>query len=141
MTLEEILYLEEDKHITTVVGQFKQSMCCRKESAKDRTVTWSDIKQMESKILSFLIKAVHNILPLSDKLNLWGGSLRHLTNADHAGKLPNSNIFSMDVSIKLLPILFNLSLSLSVSLSLSLSPFSLSLFPPLSLYIYIYICT
>ena len=56
MVSEEIHHLEEVRHIVTVVGQRNQGTLPKWESAKDRAVTWSDLKHMEPKILSFLIK-------------------------------------------------------------------------------------
>ena len=42
------------------------------ENAKDRAVTWRDLKQMEPKKLSLLIKAVYNVLPTPVILHAWG---------------------------------------------------------------------
>ena len=47
---------------------------------KDRAVTWGDLKHMEHQKLSFLIKAVYDVLP--PPVNL------HPTDAEHVGKLP-----------------------------------------------------
>ena len=64
--MEEI-HLEEVRHFATAVGRRKQW-----ESAKDRTVTWRDHKHMELKKLSFLIKAVYDVLPTSVNVHAWG---------------------------------------------------------------------
>ena len=51
--------------------------CCRTketgcmDQVGDRAVTWSDLKHMEPKKLSFLIKAVYNILPTPVNLHAW----------------------------------------------------------------------
>ena len=42
------------------------------ENAKDRAVTWRDPKHMEPKKLSFLIKAVYDVLPTPVNLLAWG---------------------------------------------------------------------
>lgn len=72
MVSEEIHHLEEDKRFAAAVGQCKQGAWTKWESAKDRTLTWSDLKQMKPKKLSFLIKAVYNILPIPINPHCWG---------------------------------------------------------------------
>ena len=69
---EEIHHLEEVRHFATVVGQRKQGAWTKWEKAKDRTFTWSDLKHMEPKKLSFLIKAGYDILPTPVNLHAWG---------------------------------------------------------------------
>ena len=59
----EIHHLEEVRRFATTVGQRKQGAWTKWESAKDRTVTWRDLRHMEPKKLSFLVKAVYDILP------------------------------------------------------------------------------
>ena len=63
MISEEIHDFEESKRLAIAVAQPKQGAWTRWENTKDRTITWSDIKQMEPKRLGFLIKAVYDILP------------------------------------------------------------------------------
>ena len=63
MALEEIHHLEEVRRFPAAVGQRKQGVWTNWENAKDRAVTWSDLKHMEPKKLSFLIKAVYDVLP------------------------------------------------------------------------------
>ena len=72
MVSEEIHHLEEVKRFATAVGQRKQAAWTKWESAKDRAVTWRDPKHMEPKKLSFLIKAVYDILPTPVNLHAWG---------------------------------------------------------------------
>ena len=79
MVSEEIHHFEKSKHLTTAVAQLKQGAWTRWENTKDRTITWSDIKQMEPKQLSFLIKAVYDILPTPVSLKLWGLSTSNLS--------------------------------------------------------------
>ena len=55
------------------MAQPKQGARTRWENTKDRTITWSDIKQMEPKQLGFPIKAVN--------LKLWGLSTSNLCKA------------------------------------------------------------
>ena len=85
MVSEEVHDFEESKHLAIAVAQPKQGAWTRWENTKFRTITWSDIKQMEPKQLGFLIKAVYNILPTPVNLKLWG-----LTNLCKAcGKIAN----------------------------------------------------
>ena len=72
MVSAEIHHLEEVRRFATAVGQRKQGAWTKGESAKDRAVTWSDLKHMEPKKLSFLIKAVYDVLPRSVNLHAWG---------------------------------------------------------------------
>ena len=72
MVSEEIHHLEEVKRIATAVRQRKQCTWIRWESAKDRAVIWSNLKHIEPKKLSFLIKVVYNVLPTPINLHTWG---------------------------------------------------------------------
>ena len=87
MVLEEIHHFEESKHLAIAVVQPKQGAWTRWENTKDRTITWSDIKQMEPKQFSFLIKAVYDILPTPVNLKLRGLSTSNLCKA--WGKIAN----------------------------------------------------
>ena len=71
MVLKEILHLEEIRHIATAVGPRKQGAWSKWESTKDRAVTWGDLKHIEPQKLSFLIKAVYDILPIPINLHVW----------------------------------------------------------------------
>ena len=68
---EEIHHFEENKCIATAIRQYKQGAWSRWKSAKNKTVTWNDIKRRDLKKLSFLIKAVYDVLPKVVKLHLW----------------------------------------------------------------------
>ena len=81
MVSEEIHDFEESKRLAIAVAQPKQDAWTRWENTKDRTITWSDIKQMEPKQLGFLIKAVYDILPTPVSLKLWGLSTSNLCKA------------------------------------------------------------
>ena len=72
MVSEEIHHFEEVRHFATAVGQRKQSAWTKWENAKDRAVTWRNLKHMEPKKLSFLIKAVNDFLPTPVNLHAWG---------------------------------------------------------------------
>ena len=72
MVLEEIHHLEEVRCFATAVGQRKQGAWTKWENSKDRAVTWRDPKHMEPKKLSFLIKAVYDVLPTPVNLHAWG---------------------------------------------------------------------
>ena len=87
MISEEIHHFEESKRLAIAVAQPKQGAWTRWENTKDRTITWSDIKQMEPKQLGFPIKAVYDILPTPVNLKLWGLSTSNLCKA--CGKLAN----------------------------------------------------
>ena len=87
MVSEEIHDFEESKHLAIAVAQPKQGAWTRWKNTKDRTITWSDIKQMEPKQLGFLIKAVYDILPTPVYLKLWGLSTSNLCKA--CGKIAN----------------------------------------------------
>ena len=65
MVSEEIHHLEEVRHFATAVGQRKQGAWTKWENAKDSC-------HMEPKKLSFLIKAVYNVLPTPVNLHAWG---------------------------------------------------------------------
>ena len=69
---EEIHHLEEVRRFATAVGQRKQGVWTKWENVKDRAVTWRDLKHMEQKKLSFLIKAVYDVLPTAVNLHAWG---------------------------------------------------------------------
>ena len=62
MISEEIHDFEESKRFAIAVAQPKQGAWTRWENTKDRTITGSDIKQMEPKHIGFLTKAVYDIL-------------------------------------------------------------------------------
>ena len=87
MVSEEIHHFEESKHLTIAVLQPKQGGWTRWENTKDRTITWSYIMQMDPKQLSFLIKAVYDILPTPVNLKIWGLSTSNLCKA--CGKIAN----------------------------------------------------
>ena len=84
---EEIHSFEESKRLAIAVTQPKQGAWTRWENTKDRTITWSVIKQMEPKQLGFLIKAVYDILPTPVNLKLVGLSTSNLCKA--CGKIAN----------------------------------------------------
>ena len=71
MVSEEIHHLEEVRCFATAVGQRKQGAWTKWESTKHRVVTWSNLKHMEPNKLSFLIKAVYNVLPTPVNLHAW----------------------------------------------------------------------
>ena len=87
MISEEIHDFEESKRLAIAVAQPKQGAWTRWENTKDRTITWSNIKQMEPKQLGFLIKAVYDILPSPVNLKLLALSTSNLCKA--CGKIAN----------------------------------------------------
>ena len=74
-------------HVYIYIYIYIYSAWNRWENSKDRTITWSDIKQMEPKQLGFLMKAVYDILPTPVNLKLWGLSTSNLCKA--CGKVAN----------------------------------------------------
>ena len=72
MVSEEIHHLEGVRRFATAVGQRKQGAWTKWDSAKDRVVTWRDLKHMEPKKFSFHIKAVYDVLPTPVNLHAWG---------------------------------------------------------------------
>ena len=72
MVSEEINHLDEVRRFAITVGQRKQGAWTKWEKAKDRAVTWGDLKHMEPKKLSFLIKAVYDVFPTPVNLHAWG---------------------------------------------------------------------
>ena len=71
MVSEKIRHFEESKRLAIAMAQPKQGAWTKWENTKDRTIKWSNIKQMERKQLSFLIKSVYDILPTPVNLKLW----------------------------------------------------------------------
>ena len=72
MVSEEIHHLEEVTRLATAVGQRKQGAWAEWKCAKHWAVTWTDLKHMEPKKLSFLIKTVYDVLPIPVNLHAWG---------------------------------------------------------------------
>ena len=72
MVSEEIHHLDEVRRFAAAVEQRKQGTWSKWENAKDRAVTGRDLKHMEPKKLSFLMKAVYDVLPTPVNLHAWG---------------------------------------------------------------------
>ena len=87
MVSEEIHHFEKSKRLAIGVAQPKQGAWTRGENTKDMTLTRRDIKQMEPKQWSFLIKAINDILPTPVNLKLWWLSSSNLCKA--WGKIAN----------------------------------------------------
>ena len=64
--------VEEVRRFATAGGQRKQSAWTKWKNAKDRAVAWRDLKHMDPKKLSFLIKAVYDVLSTPVTLHAWG---------------------------------------------------------------------
>ena len=56
MVSEEIYHFEKSKCLAIAVAQPKQGAWATWEKTKDRTITWSDIKQMEPKQLGLSLR-------------------------------------------------------------------------------------
>ena len=87
MVSEKIHHFEESKHLAVAVAQPKQGAWTRWENTKNRTITWSYIKQMAPKQLGFLIKAFYDILATPVNLKLVGLSISNLRKI--CGKIAN----------------------------------------------------
>ena len=72
MVCKEIHHPQEVRRFATAVGQRKQGAWTKWESAKNRAVTWREIKHTEPKKLRFLIKSVYDVLSTPVKLHAWG---------------------------------------------------------------------
>ena len=72
MVSEEIHHFEESKRLAIAVTQPKHDAWTRWENSKNRTITWSNIKQMEPKQLGFLIKAVYRYITYTSKFKTLG---------------------------------------------------------------------
>ena len=72
MVSEEIHHLEVVRRFATAVGQRRKVAWTKWENAKDRAVTWRDLKHIEPKKLSFLIKTVYDVLPTPVNLHACG---------------------------------------------------------------------
>ena len=72
MVSEEIHQLEENKRFARAVALHKQGAWTKWENTKGRAITWNIMKHMEPQRLSFLIKAVYDVLPTPVNLQIWG---------------------------------------------------------------------
>ena len=70
MVSEEIHHFEEKQASRLTCGAPKQGAWTRLENTKDKAISSSDIKGMDLKQLSFLIKAVYEVLPTLVNLKL-----------------------------------------------------------------------
>lgn len=73
MVVEEIRRQEEAARCARAVSQAQQGRWMRWDSVMKKKITWSDMWNMESSRLSFIIRATYDILPSPTNLNVWLG--------------------------------------------------------------------
>ncbi len=64
---------EEADRCAIAVSQAKQGRWMRWEGVERRKITWSELWNTESNILSFTIRATYDVLPSPTNLHLWFG--------------------------------------------------------------------
>lgn len=62
----------EDGRTSRAAGLRQQGAWTRWEHAMDRKITWTDLWQTEPHHISFLIRAVYDVLPCPSNLFTWG---------------------------------------------------------------------
>ena len=74
MIIEEIRQSEDSERIQKAVQQPQQGQWTSWESALQRSLTWNDLWHMAPLRISFLIRAVYDLLPTNANLVRWGKS-------------------------------------------------------------------
>ncbi len=70
LVVEEVRHQEEADRCARAVSQAKQGRWMRWEGVERRKITWSELWNTESNMLSFTIRATYDVLPY---LHLWFG--------------------------------------------------------------------
>ncbi|KAK7898520.1 hypothetical protein WMY93_019373 [Mugilogobius chulae] len=73
MVVEEVRRQEEAARCAKAVSQAQQGRWMRWDGIAKKKVSWSELWNMESNRLSFIIRATYDILPSPTNLNLWLG--------------------------------------------------------------------
>uniref|UniRef100_A0A3B3B355 Reverse transcriptase domain-containing protein n=1 Tax=Oryzias melastigma TaxID=30732 RepID=A0A3B3B355_ORYME len=73
MVVDEVRQQEEAARRIQAVAQAKQGGWVRWEGVEKRKLTWSELWNMESNRLSFIIRATYDVLPSPANLHLWLG--------------------------------------------------------------------
>ncbi|RXN33906.1 reverse transcriptase [Labeo rohita] len=69
---EEVRAAVEEKRMSRAAGMGQQGAWTRWEQAMDRKVTWTELWQSEPHRITFLIRAVYDVLPSPANLCMWG---------------------------------------------------------------------
>lgn len=69
---DEVRKKVEEERQARAVGMKQQGAWMRWEATQDRRVTWQDIWKAEGSRLSFLLRAVYDVLPSPANLHTWG---------------------------------------------------------------------
>ena len=72
MIIGEIRHMEDEKRIQKAVQQPQQGQWTSWDNALQRSLTWNDIWHMAPLRISFLIRAVYDLLPTNANLVRWG---------------------------------------------------------------------
>ncbi len=73
LVVEEVRHQEEADRCARAVSQAKQGRWMRWEGVERRKITWSELWNIESNMLSFTIRATYDVLPSPTNLHLWFG--------------------------------------------------------------------
>ncbi|KAK0148173.1 hypothetical protein N1851_012107 [Merluccius polli] len=73
LVVEEVRHQEEADRSARAVSQAKQGRWMRWDGVERRKITWSELWNMESNMLSFTIRATYDVLPTPANLHLWLG--------------------------------------------------------------------
>ena len=73
LVVEEIRRQEEAARRVRAVAQAKQGQWTNWEGVESRRITWKELWEMEGKRLSFMIRAVYDVLPTPQNLHQWLG--------------------------------------------------------------------
>ncbi len=73
LVVEEVRHQKEADRCARAVSQAKQGCWMRWEGVERRNITWSELWNTESNMLSFTIRATYDVLPSPTNLHLWFG--------------------------------------------------------------------
>ncbi|KAK0148024.1 hypothetical protein N1851_012273 [Merluccius polli] len=73
LVVEEVRHQEEADKSARAVSQAKQGRWMKWDGVERRKITWSELWNMESNMLSFTIRATYDVLPTPANLHLWFG--------------------------------------------------------------------
>ena len=72
MLIEQIRQATEKDRMVTLVGQAKQGRWTHWDAALDKPLTWNDIWSLDQGKLSFMLRALTDLLPSPANLKIWG---------------------------------------------------------------------
>ncbi len=73
LVVEEVRHQKKAGRCARAVSHAKQGCWMRWEGVERRNITWSELWNTESNMLSFAIRATYDVLPSPTNLNLWFG--------------------------------------------------------------------